>query len=158
MATYIFAPLIECPEKTEIHPLPRRILLHDEGWEREFWALRATGGSLRRHHPALLIKGKRHIEVDENIAPLIAALWDAGIDTSNSCEDLGGKGNVWITFPTGVELDAFSALGTGLSWVVCRGGSAGRSIFSVEFPQAEYANLLSAAQKLCRTQGEINED
>src|SRR5262245_30555937 len=48
----------------------------------------------------------REEEVDEELAPLLLALWKAGIDTCNSCQE-NRPGVVWIEFPTSLDAQAF---------------------------------------------------
>jgi hypothetical protein len=40
----------------------------------------------------------RTVDIDENIAPLIADLWQRRVGTSQSCE-ASAPGTVWIAFP-----------------------------------------------------------
>ncbi len=57
-------------------------------------------------HPQVRIAiGKREAEVDEGIAPLIAELWKADIDTVMSCQD--NLGRVWIEFSSAVDAERF---------------------------------------------------
>jgi hypothetical protein len=46
------------------------------------------------------------IEVDEEIAPLLQAIWDSGINTCNSCQE-NKPGIIWIEFLTAVDAEAF---------------------------------------------------
>ena len=55
----------------------------------------------------------RPIAVDAKIAPLLAALWNEGIDTANSCEE-EEPGVIWI------EFEAFEGLRRFLEMVVSR--------------------------------------
>jgi hypothetical protein len=41
-----------------------------------------------------------YVEIDRGIHALILSLWDKGIETRGSCENLVGKGNMWIDFPS----------------------------------------------------------
>jgi hypothetical protein len=51
------------------------------------------------HKQVTVAWGGRRAEVDEELAPLILALWKADIDTWNSCQE-NRPGIVWIQFPT----------------------------------------------------------
>ena len=52
------------------------------------------------------------VAVDKDIAPLIRALWQIGINTDESCQNVG-PGSVWILFSTGQDaLKFLSAVAT----------------------------------------------
>ncbi len=55
-------------------------------------------------HPTLLIDG---VAIDVEIAPLIKALWDSGIETFNSCQDNGDEHCIWIEFATPADASKF---------------------------------------------------
>lgn len=46
------------------------------------------------------------IEVDEELAPLLKAIWDFGIITCNSCQE-NKPGIIWIEFLTAEDLEVF---------------------------------------------------
>jgi len=52
------------------------------------------------NHPTVSVRHPElgAIEIDEEIAPLIEALWALEIETSGSCQDRGGQ--VWLSFLT----------------------------------------------------------
>lgn len=49
------------------------------------------------------------VEVDKDIAALIQALWDRGIETEESCQNIG-PGSVWIQFSTSHDALMFLSL------------------------------------------------
>jgi len=49
------------------------------------------------------------VEVDKDIAALIQALWRLGIDTDESCQNVG-PGSVWIQFSSGPDALKFLSL------------------------------------------------
>src|SRR5262245_12701217 len=53
--------------------------------------------------------GIRRAEVDEGLAPLILALWRAGIDTVNSCQE-NRPGVVWVEFASTFDAERFLSL------------------------------------------------
>ncbi len=55
-------------------------------------------------HPTVLVDG---VAIDVEIAPLIRALWDSGIETLNSCQDNGDNHCVWIEFATPADASTF---------------------------------------------------
>jgi hypothetical protein len=60
-----------------------------------------------RIHKAITVEvGSWREEIDEAIAPLIHAIWLAGIETVMSCQG-NGRGPVWIAFPDEANLVAF---------------------------------------------------
>lgn len=52
------------------------------------------------------LASNRLIEVDEGIAPLLQAIWNAGINTCNSCQE-NKPGIIWIEFLAAVDAEAF---------------------------------------------------
>jgi hypothetical protein len=50
------------------------------------------------HDGVLLDYNGMKVQIDKKIAPLMKELWEAKIETSNSCEDNVPKGYVWIEF------------------------------------------------------------
>jgi hypothetical protein len=77
-AMYKFSPLNQCFGETKITHLNDNLG--------------------RRHKQSILTKGSRCISIDSEIAELIKYLWDNGIDTLNSCQNLADKDNIWIVF------------------------------------------------------------
>ena len=57
----------------------------------------------RADHPTVQIEG---IEIDEDLAPLIRRLWEAGIRTSMCCQE-HSPGTCWIQFPAPDEAIKF---------------------------------------------------
>jgi hypothetical protein len=58
-------------------------------------------------HKQVLIGWRgRYAEVDEELAPLIQAIWRAGIDTINSCQE-NQPGIAWIEFATARDAQRF---------------------------------------------------
>jgi hypothetical protein len=55
-------------------------------------------------HNSLLVTG---VPIDVEIAPLIEALWERGIETLNSCQDNGDNHQVWIEFATPDDASRF---------------------------------------------------
>jgi hypothetical protein len=55
-------------------------------------------------HPSVLLDG---VPIDVEIAPLIRALWDRGIETSNSCQDNTDDHFVWVEFASAADASAF---------------------------------------------------
>jgi hypothetical protein len=55
-------------------------------------------------HDTVLVDG---VPIDYEIAPLIEALWERGIDTLNSCQDNGPGHKVWIEFATAYDAMRF---------------------------------------------------
>jgi len=55
-------------------------------------------------HPTVLIDG---VPIDEEIAPLIRALWERDIETVNSCQDNGDAHQIWIEFATTSDASRF---------------------------------------------------
>ena len=55
-------------------------------------------------HPTVLVDD---VPIDEDIAPLIEALWQRGIETLNSCQDNGDNHWVWIEFATPLDASKF---------------------------------------------------
>lgn len=54
---------------------------------------------MSRHHRQVRITvGEWSADIDEGIAHLIAALWQAGIPTVCSCQAADGTGAAWIAF------------------------------------------------------------
>lgn len=49
------------------------------------------------------------MDIDEGIAPLILAMWEAGIMTSSSCQEIE-PGIMWIEFPSSEDLEDFLTL------------------------------------------------
>jgi hypothetical protein len=67
------------------------------------------------HHKQVRIEhGEMSAEVDEKIAPLILALWRAGIETFRSCQHHGPSGKVWIGFASADDVAAFLELVVGM--------------------------------------------
>jgi hypothetical protein len=58
-----------------------------------------VSGPLATHKQTRVAWQGREAEVDEELAPLILALWKAGIDTLLSCQE-NRPGVAWICFPT----------------------------------------------------------
>jgi hypothetical protein len=58
-----------------------------------------------RHKQVEIRWGDGRAEVDEKLAPLILALWKAGINTSYSCQ--GNMGMAYIQFPTAWDAQKF---------------------------------------------------
>jgi len=52
----------------------------------------------RFHKTVRVVSGQWHADIDVEIAPLIKALWRAGIETTGSCQD-SPRGWVWLAFP-----------------------------------------------------------
>jgi hypothetical protein len=63
------------------------------------------------HKQVTVEAGGRKAEVDEKLAPLIAATWEAGVSTQASCENYQ-PGMVWVVFPSPEEALAFMNLVT----------------------------------------------
>src|SRR5215469_241505 len=63
-------------------------------------------GPLATHQQARVAWQGREAEVDEELAPLIQALWKAGIDTLLSCQE-NRPGVAWICFPTARDAKNF---------------------------------------------------
>ena len=63
-------------------------------------------------HPQVLV----HVpdfemaEIDEDLAPLIQALWRSGVRTYMSCQDNAPEGYAWICFPDAGEAERFMAI------------------------------------------------
>ncbi len=60
--------------------------------------------SVNLDHPTVLVDG---VPIDVEIAPLIEALWERGIDTLNSCQDNGENHSVWIEFASPPDASNF---------------------------------------------------
>jgi hypothetical protein len=58
------------------------------------------------HRQVPVVWQGREAEVDEELAPLILALWKAGIATCNSCQE-NRPGVVWIEFLTAFDAQEF---------------------------------------------------
>ena len=58
------------------------------------------------HKTVVVEVGDYREEIDEGIAPLITAIWQAGIDTSMSCQGTA-SGMAWIEFHSVDELASF---------------------------------------------------
>ncbi len=56
-------------------------------------------------HPKL----RQSLAVDEDIAPLLLALWRLGIDTLASCQK-DGTGSIWVQFATARDAERFLSL------------------------------------------------
>ena len=70
-------------------------------------------------HPAVTVPYPRDswdaIEIDAEIAPLVAALWQAGIDTEASCQHDGtAPASIELTDSNAVKLAALT--GAGMGW------------------------------------------
>jgi hypothetical protein len=61
------------------------------------------------HKQVLIRHGDTETEVEEELAPLIQALWNAGIDTALSCQE-NLPGIAWIMFPTFMDAEMFLTL------------------------------------------------
>jgi len=59
---------------------------------------------------AIIYPGEKStMDIDEGIAPLIQAMWEAGILTSSSCQEIE-PGIMWIEFPSSEDLEDFLTL------------------------------------------------
>jgi hypothetical protein len=58
------------------------------------------------HNQVSITWQHRQAEVDEELAPVILALWKLGIDTCNSCQE-NQPGIVWIEFLTSMDAKSF---------------------------------------------------
>jgi hypothetical protein len=58
------------------------------------------------HHTIHISVGDQQADVDKKIAPLVKAMWQAGITTTQSCQD-SPPGWVWLEFPTTYDLERF---------------------------------------------------
>lgn len=66
------------------------------------------------HHPQVTVSvGEHSAEVDEQLAPLIDALWTAGLSTTRSCQRHVMSGKVWIEFPFAEDAETFLAVAVG---------------------------------------------
>jgi hypothetical protein len=63
-----------------------------------------------RHKQTYIVWNAKQVDVDEELAPLILALWQAGLDTWNSCQETGFDGPVWIEFDAPRDARAFLKL------------------------------------------------
>jgi len=59
-----------------------------------------------KHRTVKVQVGEMQADIDEEIAPLIRELWEAGIETLNSCQD-NPSGFVWVQFATTTDAAAF---------------------------------------------------
>lgn len=59
------------------------------------------------HKQVTVSVGDRSAEVDEPLAPLVQALWEADIDTYMSCQRHSISGKVWLGFTTGHDAERF---------------------------------------------------
>lgn len=59
------------------------------------------------HTQVTVSVGERRTEVDVRLAPLVAELWKADIDTSMSCERHLVTQKVWIGFSTAADAEQF---------------------------------------------------
>jgi hypothetical protein len=58
------------------------------------------------HEQVSIMWQDRQAEVDEELVPLILALWKLDIDTCNSCQE-NRPGIAWIEFLTSMDAEAF---------------------------------------------------
>lgn len=66
------------------------------------------------HHKQVRLVGPGiDFEVDEGIAPLIAALWQRGYKTTGSCEHQPGTDAAWISFESEEDAEAFGKFADG---------------------------------------------
>jgi hypothetical protein len=72
---------------------------------REYKYTNADGNRVM-HKQVRITWGNRTTEVDEELGPLILALWKLGIDTVNSCQE-NRPGITWIEFLTPVDAAEF---------------------------------------------------
>jgi hypothetical protein len=65
-------------------------------------------GAANRHESCLVVVGHRRGTIDRGLAELVEALWQAGLDTVSSCEDLAGSAYLQFASPVHGG-DAFAA-------------------------------------------------
>jgi hypothetical protein len=110
--------------------------------------LDTTPRERRQPHPTVTLDG---IEIDEELAPLIRKLWDAGVKTSSCCQE-GEPGVAWIQFPSPAEALRFfipaSSLVGSCGWIVDDAHEIGADFeantigrVSIEFPREDLGAL-----------------
>jgi hypothetical protein len=76
---------------------PAEVRAYEKVWKEGRLAfLRSLGDN--RHKQSYIAWKDKEADVDEEIAPLILAIWQAGFDTTNSCQETPMDGRVWIQF------------------------------------------------------------
>jgi hypothetical protein len=68
--------------------------------------IRSNHETIKVYSPHVL----QYIDIDKSIAPLIKAIWDNGIQTTNSCEDNNPKNYIWIAFESSAEFNKFMTI------------------------------------------------
>ena len=60
----------------------------------------------RQHKTVIVEEGEWKAKIDERLAPLIRAIWKAGIETTMCCQEFH-RGIAWIAFASADDLTAF---------------------------------------------------